>query len=426
MSTKAQRESDPSPLSVLQIGTQFELGGIPRHMIDLTHGLRDQGHTVTLAGNSGGWCGPDSDPGFLELPIRYVASEGGRLPDRLGHLAVSVRRLWTWLNRNPVDLIHAHESAPALVALMARPGRHIPIAVTYHGAEPERIVTFSRIARHCDLVITPSQGSARELSEIGGIPEDRLSVIYLGVPPAPEDGPEDVARLRQDLLGDGERLIVTVARLAYQKGIDVLIDCVVRFKETHPGYRFVLVGDGPLGDQYKALAREKGVLGRLNFVGRSGRVHRYFRAADLSLLTSRWEALGLVIIEAFQTGTPAVVTACTGVDEVVDDTTGRVVPIGDVDAICCAIVDVLSDTGRLERMGQAALATSRQERFDLDHIRSQFEDRYRMLVARGPRRTYVPRRRSSAMSHSRSATSFPAAKPSSDSARDTSIRPRQP
>ncbi|MBT8426477.1 MAG: glycosyltransferase family 4 protein [Erythrobacter sp.] len=372
-----------SPLSILQIGTQFELGGIPRHMIDLSRSLRDQGHSVTLAGTPGKWYGPENDPDFLELPIRYVASEGGRLPVRLGHLATSVRRLRMWLRRNPVDLIHTHESAPALVSMLARPSRPVPVVVTYHGAEPERILTFSRIARKCDLVITPSKGCARELAEIGGISTDKLKVIYLAAPASPEEPEKEVLDLRRQLLGDGDRLVVMVARLAYQKGVDILIDCVARMKKTHPGYRFVLVGDGPLREEYMAMANEKGVLSHLNFAGRSDRVHLYLCAADLSLLTSRWEALGLVIVESFQTGTPAVATACTGVTELVDETVGRLAPIGDVEAICSAVSELLSDTARLEQMGRAALARSREDRFDPNYICSQFEATYRAITAQG-------------------------------------------
>ncbi|NNF70826.1 MAG: glycosyltransferase family 4 protein [Rhodobacteraceae bacterium] len=370
-----------SPLSILQIGTQFELGGIPRHMIDLSQSLRDQGHSVTLAGTPGKWYGPENDPDFLELPIRYVASEGGRLPVRLGHLATSVRRLRMWLRRNPVDLIHTHESAPALVSMLARPSRPVPVVVTYHGSEPQRIGTFSKIARHCDLVITPSHASARDLATIGGIPEERLKVVGLGVVTPPEDPPSDIARLRQDLIGDGERLIVTVGRLAHQKGIDILIECVARMRDIHPGYRFVVVGDGSLENEYKDLARTKGVLDRLHFAGRTERVHRYLRAADLFLLTSRYEALPYVIVEAFQAGTPAVATACSGVVELIDDSVGRLAPIGDVEAICSAVAALLSDTARLEQMGRAALARSREDRFDPNYICSQFEATYRAITA---------------------------------------------
>ncbi|WP_171052574.1 glycosyltransferase family 4 protein [Ruegeria sediminis] len=382
MTTEQAQNGDQAPLSVLQIGTQFNLGGIPRHMLSLAQTLRELGHDVTLSGNAGTWYGPNDDPDFLELPIRYVASEGGGIPARLKNLAHSVFTLRRWLRLNRVDLIHAHESAPALVSMMARAGLRIPVAVTYHGSEPERVKTFSRVARHCDLVITPSHASARDLIEIGGIPETRVQVLGLGVKPAPLDSAEEIAAVRRRYLGDGEKLIVTVARQSHQKGIDILIDCVARMKDSHPGYRFLLVGDGHLEKEYKALATEKGVLNHLTFAGRTERVHLHIRAADVFALTSRYESLPFVIPEAFQTGTPVVATACSGVVELVDDSVGRVVPIGDVPAICTALHSVLADEAALERMGAAALERSREDRFNPDWVHRQFVETYRKLAAK--------------------------------------------
>ncbi|WP_158275485.1 glycosyltransferase family 4 protein [Maritimibacter sp. 55A14] len=358
------------------MGTQFGMGGITRHVLGLRDWMRAAGHEVTLAGTADVWAGPESEPNFLPLPTRFVAGDGGGIAARLGHTARAALILRRWLAAHPVDLIHCHESAPALVAQLARAGRGIPLAVTYHGSEPERIAAFGRIARRCDLVITPSHRSAEDLATVGGVPRDRLKVIGLGVSPPPEDSAEDVAALRAELLGDGERVIVTLARLMHQKGIDILIDSVARMRQTHPGYRFVVAGDGPDEERLKAMARERGLGAHLNFVGRTGRPHRYLRAADLFLLTSRWEALPFTIAEAFQAGTPAVATACSGVVELIDESVGAVVPIGDIDAICAAVADVLGDEPRRQRMAEAALVRSREDRFDPDWVHRQFEKTY--------------------------------------------------
>ena len=271
--------------------------------------------------------------------------------------------------------------APALVALLARFGRKIPIVVTYHGSEPERIGSFGAIAKRCDLVITPSYASGEDLVRIGGVPRDKLKVIGLGLTPAPQDTDEEAAALRQELLGDGTHLIVTLARMIRQKGIDILIECIARLKETHPGYRFVLAGDGPDEDALMALAREKGIDKHLTYIGRTSRPHLHLKAADLFLLTSRWEALPFTIVEAFQVGTPCVATACSGVVELIDDQVGAVVPIGDVPEICRAVVTVLSDPDRLAEMGNAALARSTEDRFDPDWVHNVFEQTYLDLVA---------------------------------------------
>lgn len=364
-------------LHVVELGTLLGVGGITRHMVALTGALRGRGHRVTYAGSPDAWVNAGTEPDFLDLPIHQVSSGGGSLPRRLWATAQAAWRLRRWLKRNPVTLMHAHDSAPALVANLARRGLGIPLIVTYHGSEPERVAGFGRIARGCDLVVTPSHRSAEDLATLGGVPRDRLKVLGLGVTPPPAIENASISALRRTLLGSGDRLIVTVARLTHQKGIDILIDCVARLKETHPGWRFVLAGDGFQEAELKALAAERGVIGRLTFLGRTSEPHKLLRAADLFLLTSRWEALPFTIVEAFQAGIPSVATACSGVVELIDDQVGRVVPVGDVTAICAAVEGVLGDEDRRRAMGAAALARSHEDRFNPDWIHPQFEALYR-------------------------------------------------
>ncbi len=369
-------------LHILEMQTQFGVGGITRHVLALRDWMRGQGHRVTLGGTPAAWAGPETEPDFLDLPTKYVSGEGGSLPKRLLNVATSAWRLRRWLKAHRVDAIHAHESAPALVANLARRGLNIPLAVTYHGSEPARIASFGGIAGKADLVITPSHRSAEDLAKIGGVPEAKLKVLGLGVAPPPADSEDEVAALRRELLGDGDKLIITVARLEYQKGIDILIDAVARMIPNHPGFRFIVAGDGVDEKELKALAQEKGVQNHLRFLGRVNRPHLYLRASDLFLLTSRWEALPFTIVEAFQAGIPAVAAACSGVVELIDDEVGAVVPIGDVEAIAGVVTRILTDGTLRKSMSEAALAKSKLDRFDPDWVHRQFEETYFRLSGR--------------------------------------------
>lgn len=376
----AKDMADRRRLHVLEMQTQFGVGGITRHVLALRDWMRGQGHRVTLGGTPAAWASPDTEPDFLDLPTKFVSGEGGAVPARLmaaGRSAMGLRR---WLKANRVDLIHAHESAPALVANLARMGLGVPLAVTYHGSEPSRIASFGKIAGKADLVITPSHRSAEDLETIGGVPQEKLKVLGLGVAPAPDDPAEEVAALRRELLGDGDRLVITVARLEHQKGIDVLIEAVARIVPVHPGWRFAVAGDGVDEMRLKALAQERGVAGNVIFLGRVSRPHLYLRAADLFLLTSRWEALPFTIVEAFQAGIPAVATACSGVVELIDDEVGAVVPIGDVEAIAREVTRILSNDLLRAGMATSALQRSRLDRFDPDWVHRQFEDTYYRLA----------------------------------------------
>ncbi len=371
-------------MRILQLCTRFPPGGIQRHVIDLTHGLRARGHHVAIAGTRGAWMNEEIDADFVHIDVHNVAAEGGALPRRLWTALKSGLALRKVLKAEGIDLVHAHESAPALVAWVATRGLRRPVIVTFHGAEPERIGEFGRIARMtADLVVTPSHNSARDLIEKGGVPEKKLRVMGLGVQQKPRPPATEVEALRRELLGgEGRRLIVTVARLAHQKGIDILVEAAKRAFGLDPALRFVVVGDGPQRDDARRWAREAGVEDRVRFVGHSDNAPLYLAAADLFFLPSRWESLPITIVEAFQQGAPVLATDTAGVVELVDSSVGRVVPIGDVNAMAHALIDLTSDPERLARMSEAALARASEPRFSPSHVHETFELLYADTLAR--------------------------------------------
>lgn len=195
--------------------TIFGVGGIARHTLGLGSWLKQRGHRIYLAGSHGDWVNEDAFDGFLQIDTLKVGGEGGAPPRRLGDVARSVFALRQSLKALDIDLIHAHESVPALVALMARAGLGIPLVVTYHGSDPQRTRGFGRVARHAEKVITPSYRAAEDLERLDGVPKKNLGAIGLGVDPAPPDEPKDVAVLPSELLSDGTHLVVTNARIAY-------------------------------------------------------------------------------------------------------------------------------------------------------------------------------------------------------------------
>lgn len=369
-------------MRLLQLCTHFEGGGISRHVIDLSAALRARSHYVAIAGTRGKWMSEKIDADFFFIDLHNVAEAGGSIPRRLlaalrGGLAL--RRV---LKAQRIDMIHAHESAPALVARIAAIGTGIPVYVTFHGAEPERIAQFGQIARFsADRILTPSHNSARDLREIGGVPPGRVQVMGLGVARKPDPDPARVGAIRSELLGEGGRvLIVTVARLERQKAIDVLVEAARRSIARDPSLRFVVVGDGPQRDEAHAWAAEAGIADKMTFVGHSDEVQAYLAASDIFFLPSRWESLPISIVEAFQRGLPVVATDTAGVEELVDEAVGRLVPIGDVDAMVAGLAELADDTALRSQLSDAALCRSHEDRFSPAHVHASFEQLYRKAL----------------------------------------------
>lgn len=369
-------------MKILQVGTEFGVGGIARHVIDLTHWLRTAGHDVYIAGGADALLDASKDERFLTVPLAKVSATGGSLPARLYSMARCAIRLRRLIRQHGFDVIHCHESAPALVTRLAALGTGIPIAVTYHGSEPGRVRAFGRIGRFAaDIVITPSRRCADDLHETGGIARRRLRVVGLGVKPAPQTDAAAVARLRAELLGEGGGvLMLSLSRASHQKGLDILIEVAREVARVRGDFRFVVAGIGPLFDEMRALARERGADRHVRFIGETHEPYLYLRAADIYLLTSRWEALPISIVEAFRCGLPVIASDAGGVRELVDDAVGAVVPIGDVDETARALLRIGGDGALRAAMARAALERSTEDRFRPDHIHSQFERLYAEMI----------------------------------------------
>ncbi len=151
-----------------------------------------------------------------------------------------------------------------------------------------------------------------------------------------------------------EPIILFVGRLVYYKGLDTLLDALIKCPGT-----LLVAGDGPLHGQLQAGATRRGLSSRVHFLGpvEDDQLVDYYRAADLFVLpsTHKTEAFGLVQVEAMACGVPVISTDLpTSVPWVNQDgVTGLVVPPGDADALAAAITRLAGDPSLCERMGEA-------------------------------------------------------------------------
>ena len=361
-------------------------GGIQTHILDLAAWLRARGHEVLLAGQ-----GEDADylanERFTEVPLHEVAAfqrRGGlaALPARARALCRSVIAVRRLLRREQIELIHVHETAPLLAAWLATRVRRVPIIFTFHGASADRLSTIARLARRmADRVVTPSRASVEALTG-RGVPRARAGALGLAVKPLPPVDPAEAAALRTRLLGEnGACLALSLSRLTEQKALDVMIRVTRQALEHAPGLRVIVGGSGPLESELKALAQAEGVDHAIRFVGLVTDAPLYLAAADLYLLTSRWEELPISIVEALRAGLPVIATDCGGVRELVDERVGRLCAVDDEVALTAALVQFCNDDALRSSIGAAARERSCEDRFSADHVYRAYERLYADAIA---------------------------------------------
>ncbi len=270
------------------------------------------------------------------------------------------------------DIVHLHFPYPLGEMAHLFGGSRAKTILTYHSdivrQKTLRVVYqpfLWRILRKADRIIATS-GRYVDTSPYIGRFKTKCVIIPLGtdVDQLAKVDPQRVAALRQQLKKDAdERLLLSVGRLRYYKGLDDLIRALPEI----PRARSIIVGSGPMEAEWKALAQSVGVADRVVFAGEAPdeQLPLYYAASDVFVLpaNARAEAFGTVIVEALAAGKPVVSTEVgTGTSWVnVDRETGLVVPPHDPSALAEAINTLLADEHLRQQMGRAAQARAYAE-----------------------------------------------------------------
>ena len=195
-----------------------------------------------------------------------------------------------------------------------------------------------------DAVVAVSAGVAADLAATIGLSPDRISVIY-----NPVVGAE---LLRKADKGVGHAwvdeqetpIILSVGRLTPQKDYQTLMAAFARIRAERPA-RLAILGEGEARAALEKQIKALGIAEHVLLPGFVDNPFSWMRRAAVFVLSSRWEGLPGVLIQAMACGVPVVSTDCpSGPAEVLaDGKWGRLCPVGDVPALARAIVDTLDD-----------------------------------------------------------------------------------
>ena len=307
-------------------------GGIGRHVASIAPRLVARGHAVQVFCPAVTAAAQDFTPGLAVHPLTALAGVRG------------------------ADVVHAHGyKAGALTLPVARLAR-VPLVVTWHNAvlADGRSGLLARglqrlVARGADLTLGASSDLVAEATRLGA---RRARLTSVAAPTLPAVTATR-GQLRAALgVGAEETVVLTVARLAPQKNLGMLLDVAAAVRDE-AGLTFLIAGDGPERPELeRRIAAERlpvRLLGQRNDLG------SLLAAADLALLTSTWEARALVAQEALLAGLPLVATRVGGIPELVGDAAVLVSP-GDIEAARAALFTLATDPAERDRLRAAGLA----------------------------------------------------------------------
>lgn len=197
--------------------------------------------------------------------------------------------------------------------------------------------------RLADYRVGVSEGVVEDIAQLSGVSRSAFSVIHNPVPPRLEPN-IDVLNKTDALWGapSGAR-IVTVGSMKAQKNHSLLLHAFAQM--NRPDARLMFVGDGKGRAELLDLAEELGIANRVILAGFHSDPTPFYKTADVFVLSSNYEGFGNVIVEAMACGTPVVSTNCpSGPSEILEGGKyGRLVPVGDIEAMADAITATLDD-----------------------------------------------------------------------------------
>ncbi|MGO9570679.1 MAG: glycosyltransferase, partial [Desulfomonilaceae bacterium] len=321
-----------------------------------------------------------------------VASAKGpyrsRVPDSVRMVTLGTNRTFNaivplirYLRRESPDALLSQIGHCNIVAVLARKlsGASTRVAITEvsfmkistMGAPQFRSrwvpVLAKRIYPWADEIIAVSQGVADDLSNLLGLPRDRIDVIYNAVV-TPELYERADRPFEHPWFEKGQPPVVLgVGRLDPEKDFSTLLKAF-RIVRKNRDVRLMILGEGPERSLLNSLAEELGIDDEVAFPGFVENPIPYIARSSVLALTSRFEGLSNVIIEALACGTPAVATDCPcGPREILEGGRyGMLAPVGDFEAVARAIEETLKNPP------DPLLLKSAAERFSVDAITRQY------------------------------------------------------
>ena len=267
-----------------------------------------------------------------------------------------------------------------------------PLSAAASAAAAVRIEHEARLAAHADTIVVSTENEREQLRRLYGIPADRLRIIPCGVdlraftPGTPGERCSARRALMAHSASNSDEhvpLMLFVGRLDPIKGIDLLLESVAQMRARA---RLVIVGGNPDGDpevqRLRNRADELGIGARVALPGAvpQPQLVRYYRAADLLAVTSRYESFGLAAVEALACGTPVVASAVGGLPSIVHDgVNGRLVPCRSAEAFAAAFDALCADDPQRARL--AANARASVAVYDWHRIGDRVRALYQELTA---------------------------------------------
>ena len=366
----AKREADSfSNLNVLLLTWEYPpliVGGLSRHVYDLSRHLVKNGcevHVVTLFAGQG--AANERVEGVHVHRIDVVKPDGGEFMHWVLSMNLTIlAKVEELITRQGYvfDLVHAHDWLVGYAAMIIKQQFSLPLVATIHATEhgrnggirtavQQQIHAIEReLVDEAYRVIVCSHAMKQELSNIFSLPGDKQYVLPNGV-----DLSLFPSKSRQR--ESQNPLLVFVGRLVREKGVQTLLEALPEVVAQCPDVRLVILGDGPMMQEWKTLTQQLGLADRVTFAGFASDHERneWLSKASVAVFPSWYEPFGIVTLEAMAMRVPVVVSDVGGLSDIVrHGENGRKAFPGHAHSLAEQIIGLLHNPDQAEHLAHYA------------------------------------------------------------------------
>ena len=377
--SKVYNKTARPPLRLLVVNavpTPIFRGGEKCMMISAVE-LKKRGHTIIVAGRKdSAWIDTCSENGLQTYSVKLR-----------GDLDPSVWLFfYNLIKEQKIDgVLLSPERAVRLCgfpaklagvrAIVSRLGLRLP-------KEKDKIIYRFIYRRIVDRILTNSHILKAGLCRFSWLTDGRVKVVHNGVEIPELIDHNEKNRLRDELALPREaRIIAAGGRLATQKGFGYLLDALAMVKIRNKDVFLILLGDGELRLTLEEQTDRLGLKDCVRFLGHRSDVPRILPAADIFILSSLYEGLPNIVMEAMAAGLPVIATAVGGVPELVEEgRTGILVKAENSKELSSAICKLLDDRDLLHSFGENGRRRV-QDLFSIEQMVNGVEDLFYEILA---------------------------------------------
>ncbi|MBD3640945.1 MAG: glycosyltransferase family 4 protein [Marinobacter sp.] len=310
------------------------------------------------------------------------------VPEDAGSNRSLMYAVFKYLNSNNIDLIHAHGFTSAIVCVLPSIISRKPMILTSHdvlnaaqfygitGLIKKRLLGLA--LKKCKVIQSVSDDAQENLLSFFPSEKSRSLVIKNGIDTRQFLLARPVDIRASSVLDEQKIIIGFFGRFMAQKGFRFLIDAVQILRNDLNDDRFQVVcfGSGAFIREEQAEIVRQGLDPYFTFIPFVSDVSGAMKGCDLIVMPSRWEACGLVAMEALASGVPFVGSDCIGLREVLLETPAVVVRTGDP----LSLAKGIQECSRIERSVFEKFAQVAAERFDVKHTSMKISSMYERAV----------------------------------------------